>query len=174
MDAATSFALAVGAACTAALAVDLSVAVLRVGGGAIRRADAPWRLIIGSTLCVAVLVGPMRPAGAATPPPAVRLVDAGVSPDSIRGGPVPVPALSGEDASTSYRVERGDSLWRIAKATLIDRGLPADGRAVARLWPVIHDANRDVIGADPDLIRPGQELVIPDIAIEHHGGTRGA
>lgn len=28
-------------------------------------------------------------------------------------------------------------------------------------WPVIYEANRDVIGPDPDLIKPGQRLLIP-------------
>lgn len=30
-------------------------------------------------------------------------------------------------------------------------------------WPVIHEANRRVIGANPDLIKPGQKLLIPDL-----------
>jgi hypothetical protein len=32
------------------------------------------------------------------------------------------------------------------------------------LWPLIFDANRQLIGQDPNLIRPGQKLVIPDHA----------
>ena len=30
-------------------------------------------------------------------------------------------------------------------------------------WPVIYEANRDVVGPDPNLIRPGQRLVIPPL-----------
>jgi len=31
------------------------------------------------------------------------------------------------------------------------------------LWPVIYDANRATVGANPNLVRPGQTLTIPDI-----------
>lgn len=31
-------------------------------------------------------------------------------------------------------------------------------------WPIIYDYNRDVIGNDPNKIRPGQQLDIPDLA----------
>ncbi|HUT29099.1 MAG TPA: LysM peptidoglycan-binding domain-containing protein [Sedimentisphaerales bacterium] len=30
-------------------------------------------------------------------------------------------------------------------------------------WPVIYEANRDVIGRDPNLIKPGQRLLIPEL-----------
>jgi LysM repeat protein len=30
-------------------------------------------------------------------------------------------------------------------------------------WPIIHEANRRVIGANPNLIQPGQKLVIPEL-----------
>jgi nucleoid-associated protein YgaU len=30
-------------------------------------------------------------------------------------------------------------------------------------WPIIHEANRDIIGSNPDQIKPGQKLVIPDL-----------
>ena len=52
----------------------------------------------------------------------------------------------------------GDSLWALAAADL------PDGASVAEVderWREIHAANRDVIGDDPDLIRPGQQLRLP-------------
>jgi hypothetical protein len=55
-------------------------------------------------------------------------------------------------------VRPGDTLWAIARA-----GLPphADAGAVARRVREIHRTNRSVIGADPDLIRPDQRLLMP-------------
>jgi hypothetical protein len=38
-------------------------------------------------------------------------------------------------------------------------------------WPVIYEANRDVVGPDPNLIRPGQRLVIPPLPVV--SGVRG-
>ena len=55
-------------------------------------------------------------------------------------------------------VRPGDTLWELA-----GRDLPreAGDRAVAERVRDIHAANRAVIGADPDLIRPGQRLRMP-------------
>ena len=55
-------------------------------------------------------------------------------------------------------VRRGDSLWDIAARHL---GPDASAADVAVEWPRWHQANRDVIGADPDLLIPGQRLVPP-------------
>ena len=55
-------------------------------------------------------------------------------------------------------VRPGDSLWRIATEAL---GPGADDVAVAAYWQHVHQLNRHVIGADPDLIRPGQHLLTP-------------
>jgi hypothetical protein len=52
-------------------------------------------------------------------------------------------------------VQRGDSLWRIARRLLPDDAVDsAVARAVSRLYA----ENSDVIGADPDLLVPGQHL----------------
>ena len=53
---------------------------------------------------------------------------------------------------------RGDSLWAIAARHL---GPGATDAEVAREWPRWYAANRDTIGADPDLLLPGQVLRVP-------------
>jgi nucleoid-associated protein YgaU len=55
-------------------------------------------------------------------------------------------------------VHRGDTLWAIAAATLDDDATDAEIMRVVVRW---HEANRDVIGDDPDLILPGQVLRAP-------------
>jgi hypothetical protein len=49
-------------------------------------------------------------------------------------------------------------LWRIA-----EQALPADAGVddVDAAWRRVHAHNREVVGADPDLILPGQHLEIP-------------
>jgi nucleoid-associated protein YgaU len=52
---------------------------------------------------------------------------------------------------TSYTVQSGDSLWKIAQKTLDD----------GSRWQEIYDLNKDTIGANPNLIYEGQTLVLP-------------
>ena len=60
-------------------------------------------------------------------------------------------------------VHQGDTLWAIAQRHLSPRASDdAVGRASARLYVL----NRAVIGDDPDLIRPGQRLLLPDLTQE--------
>lgn len=55
-------------------------------------------------------------------------------------------------------VSAGDTLWALAAATLPPGACEAD---VAARVTALHRTNRDVVGADPDLILPGQELRLP-------------
>ena len=63
-----------------------------------------------------------------------------------------------DDRQTDYyTVLPGDTLWDIAAKVL----KTDDQRAIARFWPTLHRANVDVVGRNPNLIRPGQVLYIP-------------
>jgi len=62
-----------------------------------------------------------------------------------------------DDGSVAtHTVTRGESLWAI---TARIRG--GDDRDVAKAWPELYSLNRDIVGPDPDLLLPGQELRIP-------------
>lgn len=60
----------------------------------------------------------------------------------------PAPTTAG-----SYTVVKGDCLWNIAKRFY----------GSGAKYPVIYNANRGVIGGNPNLIYPGQVLTIPAI-----------
>lgn len=66
--------------------------------------------------------------------------------------------LAGRTVTDEVVVRRGDTLWGIAAGYL---GPDADAAEVAAEWPRWHQANRSLIGPDPDLIRPGQRLRPP-------------
>lgn len=63
-------------------------------------------------------------------------------------GPVLPPGHHPQTPLTQVTVKRGDSLWKIAQAH-------------HTTWQKIWNANRGVIGKNPNLIKPGQRLTIP-------------
>lgn len=68
------------------------------------------------------------------------------------------------DAPEEWVVEPGDHLWSIAAEVLREHfGEVPSERRVARYWQRLIDANRDrlVIPGEPDVIMPGQHLVVP-------------
>lgn len=65
--------------------------------------------------------------------------------------PRPPDATAGPQPGQQYEVQSGDTLWTIAKQFYGN----------GSLYSVIHDANREVIGSNPNVITPGMILVIP-------------
>ena len=120
-----------------------------------------------------------RPATATVPPPIVRLTD-GAHPGDRDAEPVGAEPASPvvdapnraatstrpariESQGDTYVVRSGDSLWRIAEQTLADRTQgTVTSSDIAQFWPVVYEANRTLIGDDPNLIFPGQTLQIPE------------
>ncbi|GEP38740.1 hypothetical protein NPS01_24030 [Nocardioides psychrotolerans] len=140
-------------------------------GRAVRGVPAPARRWLLAACGVVVLSGGLTPAHA-TPGSVHR-------DDQPRGGAVtldglplperPIGGLGGtagrhQDGAarqvTPARVvvQPGDSLWEIAATAL---GPGADPAAVSAHWQRIHQLNRHVVGADPDVIHPGQHLAMP-------------
>lgn len=94
-----------------------------------------------------------KPAPAPAPPPAAAAAPA----PAAKPQAVPVSQPAGGDGET-YTVQKGDTLSKIAKHHLGD----------ANAWRKIYEANKAVIGDNPDKIFPGQKLKIPG------GGARNA
>jgi hypothetical protein len=102
----------------------------------------------------AVVAGPVS----AAPTPFDRAVP---GQGSGRGFTLPVPA---RPTGVAYQVPRqrvevrpGDSLWRLAR----QRAPAASTPDIAQLVERAYRTNRRTIGPDPDLIQPGQRLVLP-------------
>jgi hypothetical protein len=109
-----------------------------------------------------LLLGGLGVALAVAPAPAIAV---GSSPEprgSAPGPDLPVPARTvGPDASRPpHRIEvrAGDCLWNLARSQLPEGASPARVDALA---DATYRRNRRVIGDDPDLVRPGQQLVLP-------------
>jgi LysM repeat protein len=85
---------------------------------------------------------------------------AAAAPDTVSAPaerPVDTPVAATAPVATVV-VAEGDSLWSIAA-----RHLPPDASdaEIARAWPLWYRANETVVGADPDVIHPGQVLTVP-------------
>ncbi len=63
---------------------------------------------------------------------------------------------AGDDALATVTVAAGDTLWDLTAE--LTEGSDAQ---IASRWPLLYRANREVIGADPDAIVPGQVLTVP-------------
>jgi nucleoid-associated protein YgaU len=95
-----------------------------------------------------------------TPPPAWPSSPGAVAGPRWPSTPAKAPAPAGT-CTDPVRVHAGDSLWLLAAHRL---GPHADPGATAAEWPDWYAANRQRIGPDPALIRPGQLLTPPDSA----------
>ncbi|MEO3767023.1 peptidoglycan DD-metalloendopeptidase family protein [Streptomyces sp. B5E4] len=102
-----------------------------------RKRRASLAVVLAALL--AALVAGASPAGAASASPA--------GPPAAYGRQV-AGAVLAEPAPPPYRVRPGDTLTAIARRL----GVPPER---------LYEANRSVIGSDPDLLRPGQILVAP-------------
>lgn len=128
------------------------------------------RRVVLAACGVALLGGLAQPSYAVSAPP--RPAHAGrLAHQRAHGGlaglPLPDRAVAARHRVRADRpspapdtvvVTAGDNLWAIAA-----RGLPPgspDARVAVR-WHAIYAANRSRIGPDPDLIVPGQRLLLP-------------
>jgi nucleoid-associated protein YgaU len=98
--------------------------------------------------------GPLAAQSAAGGRPTIVISTASAAPAaSVVPSPSAPIAVPSEVAATSteYVVQPGDTLRSIAE----------DQYGDASQWPRIYDANRDVIGPNPDALVAGTKLVIP-------------
>jgi len=117
---------------------------------------------LAAVIISVALVGSVGMAKASVGPPSERMTQMTNDTQRVATDSVSVvhwPAMA--SAGFSYTVVSGDSLWRIARTILSSDGAALDGSSISELWRAIYDMNRDVIGANPNLIHPGQVLDIP-------------
>lgn len=129
------------------------------GSTAPARAVPPWARRAVLAACGAALVGSALPAATAADTGPAGGPQAPGGPGEMRTAARLVETPSPRrPPPRRYVVMPGDTLWDLAAGEL---GEQATDPAVAAYWQRIHRHNRTVIGTDPDLILPGQQLRVP-------------
>jgi nucleoid-associated protein YgaU len=100
-----------------------------------------------------------------TPTAVMSRLPAGDAPSAPRAPPAPStlhPAVAA--APSSWTVEAGDSFWSIAVETVSAAGDEPSDRQVVGYWHRLVEANRSRLldPGNPDLLVPGQRLLLPD------------
>jgi nucleoid-associated protein YgaU len=105
--------------------------------------------------------GPPAPNGTSAVLPALGWPtdpDSATAAGSGRDTPAGTQPLAPGDRVT---VRPGDSLWSMAADRL---GATPSAARIQAEWPRWYAANRRVIGTDPNLLQPGDRLLVPDTA----------
>jgi hypothetical protein len=116
--------------------------------------------------CVAL---PALPAQAVAPPRVSAVVDDQPvvrAPETPRPAPAPAAAIAPAEVPQHAIVRAGDSLWLIARASLMQTtGRRPGDTEVARYWRAVIVANRPTLrSGDPSLIYPGEIVVLPPVS----------
>ncbi len=138
----------------------------------------PERLRTAAALALGVglaVTGPAvaTPAGPSGPPDRPPAATGSPGPPDWPADDAPTAPVDGPETAPAgvHVVVAGDCLWRIAEQHLDRTGAPPGDADVAAAVAAWWSANEGVIGADPDLIHPGQELR-PPADIDDAGGPR--
>lgn len=111
---------------------------------------------------VAVAAGTAVAASVAAPSTALAAGTAPLPPVAATTSPLDWPGIRAASVITTQPrqllVRPGDTLWSLTARVL---GPGASTSDVSATWPLLYAANRAVVGADPDLIRPGMRLSLP-------------
>lgn len=137
----------------------------------------PIRKLVDAVVAGSLVATTMAPmAAVAAVPPSTQTV--ATDPSAVAPGYVPIPAGLSQPAAPlepssrqepppgSVIVVPGDNLWKLAEQRMeAVLGRRATDAEVAPYWVEMIEANRNRLrSGDPDLIYPGEELVLPSIA----------
>lgn len=114
--------------------------------------------------CSPARLPPLDRAATACAPPAspTPLPSATTQPGPTGTPTAPATTATAPTVAHTRTVVAGDTLWGLAAAELAAAGRPTTPARIADRWPAWWQANRAVIGDDPDLIHVGTLLAVPD------------
>ncbi|WP_375002831.1 LysM peptidoglycan-binding domain-containing protein [Aeromicrobium sp. CTD01-1L150] len=117
------------------------------------------RAVVFTGITGAALAGPAHANDSSWPLDGLQLPERTTVVTDTAASRAPAPSAR----PTTITVRAGDSLWSLSRSAL---GTGASDAALAHHVRQLYRANRDVIGADPDVVHPGQRLRLPETSQE--------
>lgn len=112
-------------------------------------------------------------------PPDAKAVPASKKSRSAKGkkGVEPLPesykTMKIEGETTEYEVKKGDNIWKLAKGILSEGGKKPTNAEIMKLTMQISGSNQERFkSGNPNLIYPGQKLLLPKTAADAREGTK--
>ena len=155
-----------------------ALTVADLGPGAMRSRPAAAAVAVPDTAGAALTVADLGPSRARAQPASegpftfpsaeVRtamtgVADSGAEVTTADNRPSELRTAEADDpGAETWIVEAGDHLWAIAAETVADRTGHTDDESVGAYWQRLIEANRHIVGDDPDLIHPGQIIELPE------------
>ncbi|MDG9918212.1 LysM peptidoglycan-binding domain-containing protein [Pseudomonas juntendi] len=87
---------------------------------------------------------------------------------------VPAEAAVPAQSSDAYRIEKGDSLWSIAREQFEAHGVTPTNGQIQEATKALYEANRDAIGSNPDLILAGRNITVDPAIFGAHAEVEAA
>jgi hypothetical protein len=81
------------------------------------------------------------------------------------------PATPAPGVTTAHHIEKGESLWKIAKEQFEANGVHATNAQIQEATKALYEANKDLIGSNPDLIFAGKSINIDPSIFEPHSAV---
>ncbi|AYD89365.1 LysM peptidoglycan-binding domain-containing protein [Actinomyces lilanjuaniae] len=149
-------------------ASDVASRLLQRWGAPLVRRVAVGAVVAGLSTAPALAAEPdpppndlgWRPASSATQETPASTTPEPTDPRPQEVGSTPQePAEPPGSPPRSHTVTPGESLWSVTV-----HSLPAGSSAedISAAWPALYEANREVIGPDPAVLRPGTTLTLPE------------
>lgn len=120
--------------------------------------------LLAATLTVGFIGGPGDLSPGPPAPPQQIAYESSVAPPGVSGaGYLPTATTSAASIASRHVVVAGDNLWTIAAAAMANGApQPTHPADVASYWLQVIEANRSRLrSGDPDLIFPGEVIVLP-------------
>lgn len=78
------------------------------------------------------------------------------------------PQVDGVTSTSSYEIKKNDNFWTITEKQFEARGIDPTNAQIQEASKALYEANKEIIGGNPDLMYPGTKITIDPSIFEIH------